>query len=67
MPLCPLPSDRKVTQNLVLRHPGCEMLEDVAYGDAHGAYARLAAAFSGLDRNDVALAHSGTAPLQNRL
>lgn len=47
----------EVGEDLLFGHAGREIGQDVVYGDAHAANARLAAAFAGLDGDDVVIAH----------
>ena len=52
---------REVVKDLLRRHSGREVLQDVIYGDSHSANAGFTAALSRFDRYDVAIIH-GAAP-----
>jgi len=47
----------EIAQNLFMRHSAREILEHVIHGDPQPSDARLAAALSGLDRDDVRVRH----------
>jgi hypothetical protein len=47
----------EVSQNFGVGHAGGEVGEDVVDGDAHASDARLAAAFTGFEGDDVLVVH----------
>lgn len=51
---------RKIQQNLLLRHAGRQVFEDVVHGNPHAAYAGLATAFSRFNGDNVPIIHGAT-------
>src|SRR5580698_4169187 len=48
---------REIAQKLLVAHSGRQVIQDVVNGDPQAPYARLAAALSGFDGNDLGIIH----------
>jgi hypothetical protein len=52
-------------ENVSMRHPGCQVFEDVVNSNAQAANARLTAAFTRFHRDDVQISHTATTLCEN--